>query len=83
MLDLNAHQLDIKTALLKAKLEEIIYMKPVYDPVNLIDSHIKHNGPYAKYQNRYLHDKRVLSQQNCVLRLKKVLYGLKQAPQSL
>ena len=37
VLNLHTYQLDIKSAFLNAPLEEVIYVKLVYDHVNILD----------------------------------------------
>ena len=83
VLSLHTYQFDIKTGFLNETLEEVIYVKPVYDHVNILDKLLQTRRSLSpQVMNHLILEKRILTQQNGVRRLRKALLNLKQAPRA-
>ena len=73
-------QLDVKTAFLNARLEEVIYCQPVYDQVPIMQTLLEQTrNPVLRTRiATQIHDIGL----GAVLRLHRAVYGLKQAPRA-
>ena len=78
ILCLHTCQLDLKTAFLNAIVEEEIYVKPLYDMVEILKALLNRTSDRS-HKLKIARFIRLLASGG-VLKLKKAIYGLKQAP---